>query len=451
MSRFDYDLFVIGGGSGGVRCARIAATHGARVALAEERHLGGTCVNVGCVPKKLMHYAAGYAHAFAEAPGFGWTVEAARHDWRRLIANKNVEIARLNGIYQRLLEGPGVTVIEGRATLVDPHRVAINGESFTAERILVATGGRPWLPDDPGVREFALTSDDFFFLERCPERVVVAGGGYIAVEFAGILNGLGAKVCQVYRGELFLRGFEFDLRETLAEEMARDGVELKFRTVIERVEKAGDGYMVWFTDGSFAEADCVLFAVGRRPNSRGLGLESLGVAMDDQGAISVDEGYRTSVPSILAIGDVTNRLNLTPVAIAEGHWLADTLYGPGKSPVSYDTVPTAVFSSPEIATVGLTEDQARARGHEVVLFRSKFRPLRHTLSGRSEQTLMKLVVDRSSDQVLGAHMIGADAPEIIQGVAIALKAGATKADFDATIGIHPTAAEEFVTMRQPVR
>jgi len=447
MAAYDFDLFVIGAGSGGVRAARIAAGHGARVAVAEERHLGGTCVNVGCVPKKLLSYAAHYGHDFEDAAGFGWTVDGARHDWHTLIANKNAEIARLNGVYRRLLEGAGCTLIEARARLRDAHTIEVGGRTVTAERVLVATGGRPSLPDEPGARDYGITSDDAFFLDRLPSRVVVAGGGYIAVEFAGIFNGLGATVHQLYRGHAILRGFDDDLRETLAEEIVKTGIDLRINTKITAIQKTGDCLLAHLSDGSVIEADCVMYAIGRHPNTADLGLEAAGVRVDGKGAVVVDDAYTTSVPTIHAIGDVTDRVNLTPVAIAEGHWLADTLYGPGRPSVNYPLIPSAVFSNPPIGTCGLTEAQARDRLGAVDIYRTSFRPMRHTLSGRQERTLMKLVVERDGQRVVGCHMVGEDAPEIVQGLAVAMTAGATKADFDRTIGIHPTAAEEFVTMR----
>jgi glutathione reductase (NADPH) len=444
---YDFDYFVIGAGSGGVRSARIAAGHGARVGIAENLYLGGTCVNVGCVPKKLLVYAAHFAHDFEDAAGFGWTVGARSHDWARLIANKNEEIARLNGIYRRLLEGSGCTLFESRAALVDAHTVDLGDRRVTADRILVATGGWPVLPDTPGVREHAITSNEAFFLDKLPERVVIVGGGYISVEFAGIFHGLGARVTQLYRGPLFLRGFDDDVRMALAEEMPRAGIDLRFRTEVDRIEKAGDCLMVTLTDDSVIETDAVMYATGRRPNTAGLGLEAAGVATDEHGAIVIDEGYRTSADNIYAVGDVTDRIQLTPVAIAEGHALADTLFGGNPRSVDYHNVPTAVFSTPPIGTVGLSEALARQRFPAVDVYRSTFRPMKYTLSGREERSLMKLVVERAGGRVVGCHMLGVDAPEIVQGLAVAMNAGATKADFDRTIGIHPTAAEEFVTMR----
>ena len=446
---FDYDYFVIGAGSGGVRSARIAAQHGARVAIAEERYFGGTCVNVGCVPKKLLAYASHFAEDFADAAGFGWTVGETRHDWSRLIANKDAEINRLNGIYQRLLEAAGVTIFEARAVLEDAHTVRVGDEIVTADKILVATGGWPNLPDEPGVKEHAITSNEIFHLEEMPKRVVIAGGGYIAVEFASILNGLGAEVCLLYRGELFLRGFDYDVRTTVAEEMAKHGVDLRFHTIISRLSKTHDCLIVELSDGSTLELDCVLMAIGRSPNSAGLGLEKAGVSMTDSGAIIVDDAYRTSAGNIYAIGDVVDRVQLTPVAIAEGHALADTLFGGmDDRMVDYRNIPTAVFCRPQIGTVGLNEDEARRHHGAVDIYRTSFRPMKHTLSGRDARSLMKLVVDRESQRVVGCHVVGDDAAEMVQTVAVAINCGATKRDFDRTIGIHPTSAEELVTMRQ---
>jgi len=448
--RFDFDLFTIGAGSGGVRASRMAAGHGARVAVAEERDLGGTCVNVGCIPKKLFVYASHFADDFEDAVGFGWTVGARHFEWDRLLANKDREIARLNGVYARLLDEAGVTRVEGRARLVDTHTIEVAGRRHTAEHVLVATGGWPALPADvPGI-EHAVTSNEMFHVPTLPERVVIVGGGYIAVEFAGILHGLGVAVTQLYRGPLFLRGFDEDVRQTLAAEMRKRGVDLRFDARVARIERRGSVRVVVLEDGSELEADVVLYATGRRPLTADLGLHEAGVETNRKGAIVVDEYSRTSVPNIWAIGDVTDRIQLTPVAIHEAMALAKTLFGGTPTAPDHQDVASAVFSQPPLAMVGLTEAQARERHGEVLVFRSTFRALKHTLTGRDEQTMMKLVVDRASDRVVGAHMVGPDAGEIIQGVAIAVKMKATKADFDATIGIHPTAAEEFVTLREPV-
>ncbi|MCP5201343.1 MAG: glutathione-disulfide reductase [Gammaproteobacteria bacterium] len=451
MPAYDYDLFVIGGGSGGVRAGRMAASLGVRVGVAEERYLGGTCVNVGCVPKKLFSYAAHFAEDFEDAAGFGWTVGARRFDWPTLVRNKNTEIERLNGIYRRLLVNAGAEVIEARARLLDPHTVEVGGRTVTAERILVATGGWPYVPDFPGSGH-AITSNEAFFLERLPERVVVVGGGYIAVEFAGIFNGLGCRTTQLYRGPLFLRGFDDDARSFLAEEVRKKGVDLHFERDVSAIERRGDSFLLTLNEGSTLECDLVMYATGRKPLSADLGLEACGVELNAAGAIVVDGNYRTNVPSIYAIGDVTDRVNLTPVALAEGMALVWHLYRDHERPVDYEYIPSAVFSQPNLATVGYTEAEARAKfGDDAIeIYRSTFTPLKHTLSGSQEKTLMKLVVERGSDRVVGAHMVGPDAGETIQGLAVALKAGATKALFDRTIGIHPTSAEEWVTMREPV-
>jgi glutathione reductase (NADPH) len=450
MTSYDFDLFTIGGGSGGVRAARFAAAAGAKAAIAEERWFGGTCVNVGCVPKKLFSYAAHFREDFHDAAGFGWSGPAPSFDWPTLIANKDKEIHRLNGIYEQILGKAGVEIIKGRAILIDPHTVEVAGRRITARHILVATGGKPQRDTRPGAAELGLVSDDLFFLPALPRRVLVAGGGYIAVEFAGIFNGLGSEVTQIYRGDLFLRGFDDDVRRFLKAEMEKNGIRLVFNQIIERIEKTAGGKAVTFSDGSVAEYDAVVYAIGRVPNVAGLGLEAAGVTLNDKGAIAVDPYSRTSVPSIHAIGDVTDRVNLTPVALAEGMALVKTLFQGKPTAMDYANIPTAVFSHPPIGTVGLTEGQARRKFGAVDIYRSDFKPLKHTLSGSSERTLMKLIVEPKSDRVVGAHMVGLDAPEILQGIGIALKAGATKADFDATIGIHPTAAEEFVTLREKV-
>ncbi len=449
MSEYDCDLFVIGAGSAGVRAARVAAGLGARVTIAEDRFFGGTCVNVGCVPKKLFVYASHVAAEIEEAAGFGWTVGERRFDWPTLIANKNAEIERLNGVYVRLLNNSGVGIIEARAVVVDPHTLEAGGRRVTAEHILVATGGRPFLPDIPG-REHAAISDDAFFLEDLPDRVVIVGGGYIAAEFSGILSGLGARVTQLYRGPRFLRGFDDEVRDFLAGEMRKKGIDLRFNAHVERIEKRDGGLCAKMAGGGECEADLILYATGRVANTDSLGLAEAGVALSEDGGIIVDDAFTTAVASIHAIGDVIDRVQLTPVALAEGTWLTRHLFGETPAPFDYDNVPSAVFSQPAIGTVGLSEAAARERFASVDVYVSEFTALKHTLSGSDEKTLMKLVVDGRSDRVVGAHMVGAEAGEIIQGLAIAIQMGATKARFDATIGIHPTSAEEFVTMRQPV-
>ncbi|WP_421863461.1 glutathione-disulfide reductase [Motiliproteus sp.] len=451
MSSFDFDLFVIGAGSGGVRAARMAAAKGVRVAVAEDRYMGGTCVNVGCVPKKLYVYASQYAEHFEESAGFGWNAEVQGFDWGRLRDNKKAEISRLNGIYNNLLDNSGAEVINGRATVVGPQQVEVNGKTYSAERILVATGGWPSVPSIDGA-EYAVTSNEIFDLEQFPERILIVGGGYIAVEFAGIFNGLGAQTTQLYRGDLFLRGFDNQVRGFVAEEMRKKGVDLRFNLNVESIQKLDDGSLrAFLTDGSTMDTDAVLYATGRKPNVNGLGLASVGVSQAKDGSIEVDQNFRSSVESIYAIGDVINRVQLTPVALAEGMQLVEHLYGEQQRQVSYELIPTAVFSQPNIGTVGPSEEQAVEQYPNLDVYQSEFRAMKHTLSGLQERTLMKLLVDADTDRVIGAHMVGPDAGEITQGLGIALKAGATKALFDSTIGIHPTAAEEFVTMREAAR
>jgi glutathione reductase (NADPH) len=447
---FDFDLFTIGGGSGGVRASRVSATYGARVAIAESHRFGGTCVNVGCIPKKLFSYAAHFREEFEVAAGFGWTVDAPRFDWPTLRANKDREIARLNTVYERVLSLAGVEILRGRATLAGPHAVRIGGKTYSAKHVLIATGSRPVVPAIPG-REHAITSDQVFALERLPVRAIVVGGGYIAVEFASIFNGLGVDTTLAYRRKRLLRGFDAELGERLGEEMAGKGVNIRYGTEPVAIARRSNGALeVTCGDGSRQEADLVLFATGRRPNSADLGLEAAGVKLAEDGAVIVDKYSNSSVDWIHAIGDVTNRINLTPVATAEGMWLARTLFHDEPTPVDHENVPTAVFGDPNLATVGLAEGEARSRFGAVDVYKTTFRALKLTLTGKTERTFMKLVVDRASQKVVGAHMIGPDAGEIIQGVAIAVKLGATKAQFDATIGIHPTAAEEFVTLREKV-
>jgi glutathione reductase (NADPH) len=448
---YDFDLFVIGAGSGGVRAARFAAGFGAKVAVAESRYLGGTCVNVGCVPKKLLVYGAHFAEDFEQSQGFGWSLGEAQFDWATLIANKDREIQRLNGIYRNLLVNSGVSLYEGHAKLVGPHEVEVNGQRFSAEHILIATGGWPQIPEIPG-REHAISSNEAFYLKSLPKRVLVVGGGYIAVEFAGIFHGLGAQTTLVYRGEMFLRGFDGAVRKHLHEELSKRGMDLQFNADIVRIDKQPDGSLkATLKDGRELLTDCVFYATGRRPMLDNLGLENTAVKLDKRGFIEVDEQYQSNEPSILAIGDVIGRVQLTPVALAEGMAVARRLFKPEQyRPVEYQMIPTAVFSLPNIGTVGLSEEQAREAGHKVQIFESRFRAMKLTLTDCQERTLMKLVVDADTDKVLGCHMVGPEAGEIIQGLAIALKAGATKRDFDETIGVHPTAAEEFVTMRTPL-
>ncbi|WOP14528.1 glutathione-disulfide reductase [Ottowia sp. SB7-C50] len=457
----DFDLFVIGGGSGGVRAARMAATRGVRVGMVESGRMGGTCVNVGCIPKKLYSYAAHYAEAFVEARGFGWELaHAPSLDWPTLKANRAREIERLNGIYDGLMVNAGVQRLQGRGRIVDAHTVEVTAEDgattrHSARHILIATGGKPHVPGIEG-RELVVTSDDMFDLPTLPRRLVVVGGGYIGCEMASIFHGLGAQTTLLYRGEQILRGFDDEVRNFTADEMRKAGVDVRVHCDVARIE-AGDGGVrrLLLSDGTPLEADVVLYATGRQPNVEGLGLAEVGVKQADNGAVQVNAHFATHVRSIHALGDVVGRLELTPVALAEAMALVDHLFGPAPGkPVrtmDYDTIPTAVFTHPPVGTVGLTEAQARQKFDAIRVFRGDFKPLKHTLSGRSERTLVKLIVDAASDRVVGLHMVGADAGEIVQGFAVALKCGATKAQFDATIGIHPTSAEEFVTLREVAR
>ena len=452
MAQYDFDLVTIGAGSGGVRASHCAAGLGARVAIVEARYLGGTCVNVGCVPKKLFSYAAHYGEDIEHAAGYGWRVAPPAFDWRNLVANKDREIERLNGVYEKLLTGAGVTLLRGRATLVDAHSVDVGGRRLTARYLLVATGGWPVVPAIPGA-EYAISSNEAFHLAELPRRVLVVGGGYIAVEFASIFHGLGVETTLVYRGERLLKEFDADLGRFLAEQMQHKGVRILFRSGIERIAPVGEGgaLRATLTDGVALEADCVMYGTGRTPNTGGLGLANAGVNLAENGAVVVDANFRSSIPSIYAIGDVIDRVLLTPIALAEGMVVAQTLFGAGGRNLNYEGIPTAIFSNPNVGTVGLSETRARERNDDVDVYRTVFGPLRHQLTGSGEQVMMKLVVDRNSERVLGVHMVGADACEIIQGFAVALKCGATKSQFDATIGIHPTAAEEFVTLREAVR
>ncbi len=446
----DYDLFVIGGGSGGVRCARIAASHGARVAIAEERYWGGTCVNVGCVPKKLMVQAAEYGAWTADSHGFGWNTQPGEHDWAALMSAKDAEIKRLNGIYVRLLETAGVAWFFERAVFVDAHTLRLGERTVTAERIVIAVGGHPSWPDIEGA-ELGIVSDRAFHLPERPRRVTMVGGGYIGVEFAGIFRGLGSEVDLLYRQRLPLRGFDHDLREALVESLQESGVRLHPSVMLHRLEQLPDGSKrLHLTDGRMFDSDLVFFAVGRVPNTKRLGLEAAGVAVASNGAVVVDRQDTTSQAHIFAIGDVSNKMNLTPVAIAEGHHLADRLFGKQVRNWSFTAIPTAVFSAPPIGTCGMTEEQAAECG-PVDVYVAQFTPMRHTMSRRRRRTLMKLVVDQSSQRVVGAHMMGDDAAEMMQSIGVAMTAGATKADFDRTIGIHPTSAEEWVTLRTRTR
>ena len=449
MSDSSYDLFVIGAGSGGVRAARMAAQRGARVAVADSAALGGTCVNLGCVPKKLYSYAAHYAESFEESHGYGWSTESHTFDWPTLKSQRATEITRLNGIYARLLTDAGVHILRGHARVVAPGEVEVDGVRHRTANILVATGGWPVPMPLPGA-ELAISSNEIFDLPAFPEHLLVVGGGYIACEFASIFRGLGSQVTQVYRGEQILRGFDRDIANFVAAEMRKKGIDLLTHAHLDAIERHGDRLRVTLQDGSVRLADQVLAATGRAPRTRGLGLEAAGVALAPNGAVLVGDHYETNVPGIHALGDVIDRVHLTPVALAEAMAFVDHLLGDGRRTVDYGSIPTAVFTHPNVGTVGLTEEEARARLPQVRVFRSEFKALKHTLSGSSERTLMKLIVDASTDRVLGLHMVGADAGELVQGFAVAIRAGATKAVFDGTIGIHPTLAEEFVTMREPV-
>ena len=449
-TQFDYDFLVIGAGSGGVRASRMASGLGAKVAVIEDSALGGTCVNVGCVPKKLFVYGSHFSEEFEAAEGFGWSVGNTEFHWPTLRDRKTSEIERLNGIYGNILGGAGVEIINGRGVISGPNSVMVGQQQYTAKYILVAVGGWPFVPEFPG-SEHVISSNEVFYLEEFPKRALVVGGGYIAVEFAGIFAGLGAQTHQAYRGPMFLRGFDDDLREFVANEMQQKGVNLHFNSDVTEIVKNADGSLkVSFNNGEQIEVDCVMYATGRRAKTQGLGLENTNVEMRANGSIVVNENYQTAEPSIYALGDVIGGIELTPVALAEGMALAHNLFGEGGRKVDYDNIPTAVFSQPNIATVGLTEAQANEKYANVDVYKSEFKHMKHTLSGLPERTLMKIIVDRDTDKVLGCHMVGSEAGEIIQGLAVAIRAGATKAIFDSTIGIHPTAAEEFVTMREPL-
>ena len=449
MSEYEYDLVVIGAGSGGVRAARMSGGFGARVAIIEEQYWGGTCVNVGCVPKKLYYYASHMAETFEDAAGYGWHLDEPNLDWPTLRDNKSAEISRLNGIYKNLLDNTNVHQIEGRASVVDEHTVRVGEQTLSAERILIATGGWPFIPEFPG-REHAINSNQIFDLPALPERMVVVGGGYIAVEFAAIFAGLGVSVHLVYRGQQFLKHFDSDIGQAVTDELRNLGGTLHLETNVTSITGNTADYMVHLDNESAIQAGVVLYATGRKPNLTGLGLDELGVKLNASGFVDVDDYYQTNIPSVYAVGDVIGGPELTPVALAEGMVLARHLYGEGSDPLDYDNIPTAIFTQPNAATVGLTESEAKERFESVGIYKSQFRHLKHTLSGNPAKTTMKLVVDQQSDRVLGVHMVGDDAGEIVQGLAVALKAGVTKKILDSTIGIHPTAAEEFVTMREAV-
>ncbi|MBT8053729.1 MAG: glutathione-disulfide reductase [Xanthomonadales bacterium] len=450
MSQYDFDLFVIGAGSGGVRASRIAASHGARVGICEESRVGGTCVIRGCVPKKLLVYASHFAEDFEDARGFGWETGPSSFSWSRLIQAKDKEIDRLNQVYLGLLSGSGVKLYEARGSFIDQHTLQVGGETVTAERILIATGGTPWAPDIPGI-EHAISSNEAFDLKELPARVATVGGGFIACEFSGIFNGLGSSVTQIYRGDAVLRGFDQDVRRVVSSELVKKGIDLRLEEDISSIERKDSGLQLNLKSGATLEVDQVMYATGRVPLVRDLGLREIGVEVRADGRIVVDDYSRTSVEHIFAVGDVTSRVNLTPVAIYEGHSFADSEFGNHERPVNHEFIPSAVFSQPPVGTVGYTEEEAITHFGPVDVYLSEFRPMKHTLSGRDEKTLMKLIVEHQGQKVVGIHIVGPDAPEIVQGFAIAVKSGLTKERFDCTIGIHPTAAEELVTMRTPAR
>ena len=446
MSRYEYDLFVIGGGSGGIRAARLSSSFGARVAIAEEKYLGGTCVNVGCVPKKLFFYASYFSEEFNHAKSYGWYYNNNKFVWDDLIKNKNKEIKRLNGIYQKILDDSNVKVFEEHAKIIDPHTIKINNENITTKYIMIATGGWPYVPNIEG-KELAITSNEAFFLETLPNKIIIVGGGYIAVEFASIFKGLNIETSLIYRGPLFLRGFDKDLREVLSNEMKKKGINLIFNKDIKKIKKINTEISAELDDGQELISDQVMFATGRRPNCSNIGLDEVGLKLDADGAIEINSNYQTNISSIYAVGDVTNRINLTPVALAEGSIVANNLFNNTSKIASYENIPTCVFSQPNIATVGLTEDEARKKYKDITVYKSLFTPLKLTLTQSNEKSFIKLITNKKTNLVIGAHMVGENAGEIMQGIAIAIKAGATKDIFDSTIGIHPTLAEEFVTMR----
>ncbi|WP_169569052.1 glutathione-disulfide reductase [Sneathiella limimaris] len=444
---YDYDLFVIGAGSGGVRASRISSSFGAKVAIAEEYRVGGTCVIRGCVPKKLFVYASHFSEDFEDAANYGWSVGKATHDWKTMIKNKDAEIDRLNGIYYSILSNNNVELFENRAELIDAHTVKLGERTVTAKYILIATGGTPVMPEVEGI-EYAISSNEAFHLEEMPKRVVVVGGGYIAVEFAGIFNGLGADVIQLYRGEQILRGFDHHVQQMVADEITKKGIDLRTHANPAKIEKTTDGLKITLEDGGVIEADAIMYATGRRPNTAGMGLENVGVDLKPNGAVVVDEYSKTSVDNIYAIGDVTDRVALTPVAIHEGMAFAETVFAGKPRAFDHSNVPSAVFSQPPVGTVGLTEAEAREKYGDVDIYKSEFRPMKQTITLGSERAMCKLIVHPETDKVLGVHVVGADAGEIIQGFGVAVKMGATKEQFDATVGVHPTLAEELVTMRE---
>ena len=451
MAAYEYDLIVIGAGSGGVRAARMSASFGAKVAIVEKQYLGGTCVNVGCVPKKLFVYASHFSEDFHNSVRFGWSEANSEFDWPTLLRNKNSEIARLNDVYKNLLDNAGVDCYDGKAEIIDAHTVRVAKHLITSEKILIATGGKPVIPSFPG-SEYVITSDDAFYLDSLPPRCLIIGGGYIAVEFAGILNGLGVQTKMSYRGDLFLRDFDIDIRVTVKDELLKKGVDLKFESEVESIQKNSEsGFAVRFVSGEILETDLILSAIGRVPAVADMGLDNLELGRKTNGAIEVDEHFCTTEKSVFALGDVTDRYQLTPVAIEEAMCFSSTQFGGKTKLMSYENIPTAIFCQPNAATVGLTEAQAREKYEDIEIYIERFRPMKHTISGSDEKYMMKLIVDKASDQILGVHMVGAEAGEIIQGLAVAMKMGVTKSVFDDTVGIHPTTAEEFVTMRNVSR
>ena len=448
-SNFDFDLIVIGAGSGGVRASRVASSYGAKVAVIEEDRPGGTCVLRGCIPKKLMVYASHFREEVSDALGFGWKVDKVSHDWKKLNKVKNSELDRLANIYKNILNNAGCKIIRGRGHLLDVNTVSVGNKNYTAEKILISTGGKSFVPEIEGLREFSITSDEALNLQELPKNIIIFGSGYIAVEFAGIFNAFGSKVHLVYRADKPLKGFDNDIRESLSKELIKKGINLYPNTVIEKVNGRGGNLKVSFSNGQIINVDQVMAATGRIPNIEGLGLDKIGIEKANNGAIHTNEYFQSNIKSIYAIGDVTDKINLTPVALGEGHAFSDREYGNNLRHFSYENVPSAVFSQPPIASVGMSEILSIQKGFTVTVFESDFKPLKHTISGSDERTYMKLIVDAKTDIILGAHMIGSEAPEIIQGLAIAIQAGLTKSNFDQTIGIHPSAAEEFVTMRTP--
>ena len=446
MNKYDYDLIVIGAGSGGVRASRLSASYGAKVAIIEESRFGGTCVIRGCVPKKILVYGSLFASHFDDAKGFGWSITSASHDWESLILAKDKELNRLENIYINMLKNAGVDLITGKAAVRDSNKVEVEGRTYSAEKILVAVGGKPFVPDFPG-KEFIITSNEALDLKSCPKNIIIVGGGYIALEFAGIFNSLGAKVEIILRSNKVLSGFDHDIRNTITSELEKRGVSIYNDQAIKSLKEDKSGKLKLDLGETILTSDKVMFATGRTPNTLKLGIKEVGVGLNKKGAVIVDDVNCSSIKSIFAIGDVTDRINLTPVAINEGRVFAERFFNNNPIKLDYNNIASAVFSQPQIATVGLTEEQARIN-FEVNVFISRFNPMKNTISGRNEPTMMKIVVDKNTDKVLGCHMVGDDAAEIIQGFAIALKCGATKKQFDETVGIHPTSAEEFVTMRE---